>query len=165
MLFTDAGKVIRFAEDEVRSMGRTARGVRGVKLQDGQRVISLVVVSPQGDILTATENGYGKRTAIDEYRTTGRGGQGVISIQVTERNGKVVGAVQVNPIDEVMLISNKGTLVRVPVDEISLVGRNTQGVRLINLTNEESLSGVERIATLAEEIVSEGEEQGGNEVK
>ncbi|MHB1947449.1 MAG: DNA gyrase subunit A [Gammaproteobacteria bacterium] len=165
MLFTDAGKVIRFAEDEVRSMGRTARGVRGVKLQDGQRVISLVVVSPQGDILTATENGYGKRTAIDEYRTTGRGGQGVISIQVTERNGKVVGAIQVNPIDEVMLISNKGTLVRVPVDEISLVGRNTQGVRLINLTNEESLVGIERIATLAEEIVSEGEQQGGNEVK
>lgn len=151
MLFTDAGKVIRFAEDEVRAMGRTARGVRGVKLLDGQRVISLVAVSTQGAILTATENGYGKRTAIEEYRTTGRGGQGVISIQVTERNGKVVGATQVNSEDEVMLISNKGTLVRVPVNEISLVGRNTQGVRLINLTNDESLVGLERIATLQDE--------------
>jgi DNA gyrase subunit A len=148
MLFTDAGKVIRFAEEEVRAMGRTARGVRGVKLQDGQRVISLVVAAPEGAILTATEKGYGKRTAIDEYRTTGRGGQGVISIIVNERNGKVVGATQVNPADEVMLISNRGTLVRVPVAEISQVGRNTQGVRLINLANEESLVGLERIATL-----------------
>lgn len=148
MLFTDAGKVIRFTEKAVRSMGRTARGVRGVKLQDSQKVISLVVASPQGDILTATENGFGKRTSIEEYRTTGRGGQGVISIQVSERNGRVVGAIQVNPEDEVMLISSKGTLVRVPVSEISLVGRNTQGVRLISLANEETLMGVERIATL-----------------
>lgn len=148
MLFTDAGKVIRFVEESVRCMGRTARGVRGVKLQEGQHAVSLVVVSPTGAILTATVNGYGKRTEIEEYRTTGRGGQGVISIQVSERNGKVVSAVQVNPEDEVMLISNKGTLVRVPVAEISLVGRNTQGVRLINLANEESLVGLERIATL-----------------
>lgn len=152
MLFTDAGKVIRFDEEEVRCMGRTARGVRGIKLQDNQRVISLIVISKEGDILTATENGYGKRTSIDEYRTSGRGGQGVISIQVTERNGKVVGATQVHPKDEVMLISNKGTLVRVPVNEISLVGRNTQGVRLINLTNDESLVGLERIATLEEGV-------------
>ncbi len=155
MLFTDAGKVIRFGEDEVRTMGRTARGVRGVKLQDDQRVISLVVVSPKGDVLTATENGYGKRTAIDEYRKTGRGGQGVISIQVNERNGKVIGAIQVNPEDEVMLISDRGTLVRVPVNEISLVGRNTQGVRLINLSEQESLVGLERIATLLEGEASE----------
>src|SRR5205823_5531985 len=137
MLFTNTGKVIRFSEDDVRAMGRTARGVRGVKLQPDQRVMSLIVVAPEGDILTATENGYGKRTAIEEYRITGRGGQGVISIQVSERNGSVVGATQVNPQDEVMLISNKGTLVRMPVSEISLVGRNTQGVRLINLMNEE----------------------------
>ena len=148
MLFTNAGKVIRFPEDDVRCMGRTARGVRGVKLQDDQRVISLVVVAPQGDVLTATENGYGKRTAIDEYRVTGRGGQGVISIQVSERNGKVIAATQVDAEDQVMLISNKGTLVRVPVAEISLVGRNTQGVRLINLVNDELLVGLERIATL-----------------
>lgn len=157
MLFTTAGKVIRFAEDEVRGTGRTARGVRGVKLPDGQRVVSLVVVSPEGGaILTATENGYGKRTEIEEYRTTGRGGQGVISIQVSERNGAVVGATQVNATDEVMLISNKGTLVRVPAAEISLVGRNTQGVRLINLTNEELLVGLERVATL-QETATEGE--------
>jgi DNA gyrase subunit A len=157
MLFTDAGKVIRFSGEEVRCMGRTARGVRGVKLQDGQRVISLIVVSTQDDILTATENGYGKRTTIEEYRKTGRGGQGVISIQITERNGKAIGAVQVHADDEVMLISNKGTLVRVPVNEISLVGRNTQGVRLINLTKEELLCGLERIATLETAVVVIGE--------
>jgi DNA gyrase subunit A len=158
MLFTNAGKVIRFAEKSVRHMGRTARGVRGVKLQEGQRVISLVVVvKTQGDILTATAHGFGKRTAIDEYRATGRGGQGVISIQVNERNGEVIGAIQVNTEDEVMLISDKGTLVRMPVSEISLIGRNTQGVRLIQLTNDELLVSLERIATLqsAEEIVGE----------
>ena len=151
MLFTNAGKVIRFSEEAVRAMGRTARGVRGVKLQNNQQVISLIVVHPKGDILTATENGYGKRTPIEEYRATGRGGQGVISIQVTERNGQVIAATQVNSQDEVMLISNKGTLVRVPAAEISLVGRNTQGVRLINLVNDEILVGLERIATLEEE--------------
>jgi len=147
MLFTNAGKVIRFSENKVRSMGRTARGVRGVKLQKNQRVISLVVITGDDDILTATENGYGKRTAIEEYRVTGRGGQGVISIQVSERNGQVIGAIQVKSEDEVMLISNKGTLVRMPVSEISVIGRNTQGVRLINLTNEELLVGLERILT------------------
>lgn len=152
MLFTNAGKAIRFAEEEVRAMGRTARGVRGVKLPKDERVISLVVVAPQGDILTATENGYGKRTSVEEYRVTGRGGQGVISIQVNERNGKVVGANQVKADDEVMLISNKGTLVRMPVDEISLIGRNTQGVRLINLSNGELLVGLEKVATLNGEV-------------
>ncbi len=155
MLFTNAGKVIRFSEEEVRCMGRTARGVRGVKLGENQSVISLIVAAPKGDILTATENGYGKRTPIDEHRVTGRGGQGVIAIQVSERNGQVVGAVQVNAEDEVMLISNKATLVRVPVQEISLVGRNAQGVRLINLTNDELLVGLERVATLQ----TEGEEK------
>ncbi len=164
MIFTNAGKVIRFTEKDVRAMGRTARGVRGVKLQENQRAISLVVVHPEGDILTATENGYGKRTAIDEYRSTGRGGQGVISIQVSERNGQVIGAIQVTPTHEVMLISNKGTLVRVPVDEISLVGRNTQGVRLISLSNEELLVGLEPIATLEDEITESdtGSTENGN---
>ena len=133
MLFTDAGKVVRFPESKVRCMGSQAAGVRGVKLQECQRVVSLIVSQQGGDILTATENGYGKRTAIDEYRLSGRGGQGVISIQVNERNGKVVSAIQVKQEDEVMLISNKGTLVRVPVAEISFIGRNTQGVRLIQL--------------------------------
>jgi DNA gyrase subunit A len=147
MLFTDAGKVVRFPETKVRCMGRQASGVRGVKLQDGQKVVSLIV-SREGDILTATENGYGKRTSLDEYRLSGRGGQGVISIQVSERNGKVVGAIQVNQEDEVMLISNKGTLVRVPASEISLIGRNTQGVRLIQLGEGELLVSLERIANI-----------------
>jgi DNA gyrase subunit A len=149
MLFTDAGKVVRFPETKVRCMGRTASGVRGVRLQDGQRVVSLVVAK-EGDILTATEKGYGKRTAIDEYRISGRGGQGVISIHVNDRNGKVVGAIQVMGDDEVMLISDKGTLVRVPVAEISLIGRNTQGVRLIQLGEGEALVGLERIANMTE---------------
>jgi len=151
MLFTDAGKVVRFNEAKVRCMGRQAAGVRGVKLADGQRVVSLVVCQPGGDILTATENGYGKRTEMDEYRVSGRGGQGVISIHVNERNGKVVAAIQVMSDDEVMLISDKGTLVRVPVAEISVIGRNTQGVRLIQLGEGEVLVGLERIANIKEE--------------
>jgi DNA gyrase subunit A len=155
MLFTDAGKVVRFNESKVRCMGRQAAGVRGVKLQDSQRVVSLVIVQPGGDILTATENGYGKRSALDEYRQSGRGGQGVISIHVNDRNGKVVAAIQVQPDDEVMLISNKGTLVRVPVGEISVIGRNTQGVRLIQLGEGEQLVSLERIANIKEE--GEGE--------
>ncbi len=147
MLFTDAGKVVRFPEAKVRCMGRQAAGVRGIKLQDGQKVVSLIV-SRDGDILTATENGYGKRTALDEYRLSGRGGQGVISIHVNERNGRVVGAIQANHEDEVMLISNAGTLVRVPASEISLIGRNTQGVRLIQLGENELLVSLERIANI-----------------
>ncbi len=145
MLFTNAGKVVRFAEAKVRCMGRQASGVRGVKLQDNQRVVSLIV-SHKGDILTATERGFGKRTAIDEYRLSGRGGSGVISIQVNERNGNVVSAIQVHEDDEVMLITDKGTLVRVPVSEISVIGRNTQGVRLIQLSENEVLVNIERIA-------------------
>lgn len=159
MLFTDAGKVIRFTENKVRTTGRTARGVCGVKLQPGQAVMSLVVMAGEGDILTATERGYGKRTAIAEYRMTGRGGHGVIAIQVNERNGRVIGALQVNAHDEVMLISNKGTLVRMPVEEISLVGRNTQGVRLINLTNGEMLVSLEQVATLKEKEEGDAEEK------
>ncbi len=150
MLFTDAGKVVRFPESKVRCMGRQAVGVRGVKLQDNQKVVSMIVAQ-KGDILTATENGFGKRTALDEYRLSGRGGQGVISIHVNERNGKVVSAIQVNAEDEVMLISNKGTLVRVPVAEISLIGRNTQGVRLIQLSEGEALVSLECIANINEE--------------
>lgn len=146
MLFTNAGKVVRFQEKGVRSMGRTARGVRGVKLQEGQRVISLIVVKSDAcSILTATENGYGKRTAISEFPVKGRGGQGVISIQTTDRNGAVVGAVQVEDNEEIMLITNGGTLVRTHVHEISVVGRNTQGVTLIQLSNGEKLVGLQRI--------------------
>lgn len=148
MLFTDAGKSIRFNEEDVRPMGRTARGVRGVKLKDDQRVIALTIAQDDAAVLTATENGFGKRTPISEYRQTGRGGQGVISIQVNERNGKVVRAVQVTEGDEVMLITNAGTLVRIRADEISMVGRNAQGVRLIRLNETESLVGMQRIEDL-----------------
>ncbi|MCC5792904.1 MAG: DNA gyrase subunit A [Legionellaceae bacterium] len=149
MLFTDAGKVIRFPEEQVRAMGRTARGVRGIKLADGHHVISLVIARSEGTILTATENGYGKRTAVEEYRTTGRGGQGIISIQVSERNGKVVRSLQVEHSDEVMLITNKGTLVRFKVEELSIIGRNTQGVRLINVGAEERVVGMQRIEDIS----------------
>jgi DNA gyrase subunit A len=144
MLFSNAGKVIRFKESDVRAMGRTACGVRGIKLQPGQRVISLIIAS-DSPVLTATENGYGKRTLADDYPVYGRGGQGVIAIQVTERNGEVVGAVPADDTDEVMLISGGGTLVRTRVNEISIMGRNTQGVRLISLVNGENLVGIERI--------------------
>lgn len=155
MLFTDAGKVIRFHESKVRCMGRNARGVRGVRLEEGQKVISLIIVQEQGDILTATENGYGKRTPIEDYRLTGRGGQGVISIQVSQRNGKVVGALQVVPSDQVMLITNRGTLVRTRVGEISVVGRNTQGVRLIQLNEAEKLCSLQRIEDVSEMVGEE----------
>jgi DNA gyrase subunit A len=144
MLFSNAGKVIRFKEGDVRAMGRTACGVRGIKLQPGQRVISLIIAS-ESPVLTATENGYGKRTLAEDYPVYGRGGQGVIAIQVTERNGEVVGAVPADDTDEVMLISGGGTLVRTRVNEISVMGRNTQGVRLISLVNGENLVGIERI--------------------
>ena len=146
MLFSDAGKVIRFAECSIRATGRSSRGVRGMKLGPNQKVISLVLAKQDCAILTATENGYGKRTPIEDYRQTGRGGQGVISIQVTDRNGPVVGALPVISTDEIMLISDKGTLVRIRADGISLVGRNTQGVKLINLSDNEKLVSIERIA-------------------
>ncbi|HAU1295789.1 TPA: DNA gyrase subunit A [Legionella pneumophila] len=153
MLFTDAGKVIRFDENKVRPMGRTARGVRGIRVEKDQAVKSLVVVDPNGGtILTATENGYGKRTHIDEYRVSGRGGQGVISIQVTERNGKVVRSLQVTDNDEAMLITDKGTLVRFKVNELSVIGRNTQGVRLINVSSGETVVGMQKIVDLGEEL-------------
>ncbi|MDI9818782.1 MULTISPECIES: DNA gyrase subunit A [unclassified Legionella] len=155
MLFTDAGKVIRFDESLVRPMGRTARGIRGVRLQEQQSVISLVVAKPHGTILTATENGYGKRTDVGEYRVSGRGGQGVISIQVNERNGKVVRALQVEDNDEAMLITDKGTLVRFKVSELSVIGRNTQGVRLINVSAGEHVVGMQRIEEIIDEHISD----------
>lgn len=158
MLFSDAGKVIRFDEKLIRPMGRTARGVRGIRLADNQSVISLVVAQPTGTILTATEFGYGKRTQIEEYRITGRGGQGVISIQVNERNGSVVRAIQVNDEDEAMLITDQGTLVRFRVSDLSIIGRNTQGVRLINVATGERVVGMQRIEDIQDAPESEAEE-------
>ncbi len=145
MLFSDAGKVIRFAEENVRTIGRQGRGVRGIRLAEDSKVISLVIVSGTDPILTATEYGYGKRTNIEDYRITGRGGQGVISIQVSERNGKVISALQSSEDKEIFLITNKATLVRTKVNEISLVSRNTQGVRLIRLTGSELLISMQSI--------------------
>lgn len=150
MLLTSAGKAIRFHEKEVRSMGRTARGVRGIKLGKEQTVIALIIIDEQGTILTATENGYGKRTPVGEYRSTKRGGQGIISIRVSKRNGKAIGAVQVNDNNEIILISDRGTLVRLRVSEITTVSRNTQGVRLINLTQNEKLITVAKVAEVEE---------------
>lgn len=168
MLFSDAGKVVRFDENNVRAMGRTATGVRGIKLDDGQHVVSLIIPHSDGEILTATENGFGKRTPLEEYPTKSRATKGVVSIKVSERNGNVVGAVQVGPDDEIMLISDQGTLVRTRVGEVSVVGRNTQGVRLIRTADDEKVVGLQRIDELpedeeqseslgAEEAHSEGE--------
>ena len=162
MLFSNAGKVIRFTETDVRPMGRTACGVRGIKLKDGQRVISMILAS-EHPVLTATENGYGKRTATGDYPVYGRGGQGVIAIQVTDRNGEVIGAVPADDNDEVMLISDGGTLVRTRVREISVMGRNTQGVRLIALTKGEKLVGMERILEDKGEDGEEEPEQAGDD--
>ena len=148
MLFTSAGKAIRFDEGQVRAMGRTACGVRGIKLEKGQRVISLIVTRAEGTILTVTENGFGKRTPIDQYPVKGRGGMGVISIKTSERNGEQVGAVLVEEKDEVMLITDGGTLVRNRVSDISLMGRGTQGVTMIRLSNKERLIGLARVESL-----------------
>ncbi|MFU8905781.1 DNA topoisomerase (ATP-hydrolyzing) subunit A [Proteus sp. DFP240708] len=145
MLFSADGKVVRFAEDCVRPMGRTATGVRGMKLSDDDKVVSLIIPRGEGDILTVTENGYGKRTAQSEYPTKNRATQGVISIKVSERNGKVVGAIQVEETDQIMMITNAGTLVRTRVSEVSIVGRNTQGVTLIRTTEGELVVGLQRV--------------------
>ncbi len=144
MLSSSGGKMIRFREAEVRSMGRNARGVIGMRITKDQRIISLMIAD-KGHVLTATRNGYGKCTPIDDYRPQGRGGQGLISIQTSERNGEVVGALLVSEQDDIMLITDAGKLVRTRVDEISVMGRNTQGVRLISLSEGERLVGLDRV--------------------
>ncbi len=163
LLTASSGKAVRFKESDVRAMGRTARGVRGIKLAAGHQVISLIIPEEGGHILTACENGFGKRTDVTEFPVKGRGTQGVIAIQVSDRNGPVVGAVQVFAGEELMLISNMGTLVRTGVDEVSSQGRNTQGVRLINLRGDEKLVGVERIEEQEETTSEDGDVSGGGE--
>jgi DNA gyrase subunit A len=146
MLFSDGGKVIRFDENDVRPMGRGARGVIGIRLRKGEKVIALMLAdeaTDQGYVLTATERGYGKRTRIKEYPAHGRGGQGVISIRTSERNGKVIGAVPVEDENELMLVTDRGNLVRIRAAEVSIVGRDTQGVKLISLGADEKLVGIE----------------------
>ena len=153
MLVCTSGKTIRFKESDVRPMGRTARGVRGIKMSKDCRMISLIIPDEEKQILSVSENGYGKRTFTSDYPVYGRGGQGVIGMQTSERNGNVVGAVQVFDNDEIMLISDKGTLVRTRVDEVSVQGRNTQGVRLIKLKKGEKLVGLEQVDEPNQELL------------
>jgi DNA gyrase subunit A len=156
MLFSDSGKAVRFDENDVRPMGRTARGVRGMSLEEGQQVIALLVAeNEQQSVLTATENGYGKRTPITEYTRHGRGTKGMIAIQTSERNGKVVAATLVEPSDEIMLITTGGVLIRTRVAEIREMGRATQGVTLIAVEDGTKLSGLQRI------VESDVEEENG----
>tara|TARA_R110000822_G_scaffold92912_8_gene214189 strand:+ start:2712 stop:5357 length:2646 start_codon:yes stop_codon:yes gene_type:complete len=157
MLFSDGGKVTRFKETDVRAMGRTARGVRGMRLADKQRLISMIIVEEGTQILTASARGYGKRTAVEEFPQYKRGGQGVIAMVSNERNGPLVGAVQVVDGEEIMLISDQGTLVRTRVAEVSSLSRNTQGVTLIKVASDEKLVGLERIQEPSEEEAIEGE--------
>ncbi|HFD7558981.1 TPA: DNA topoisomerase (ATP-hydrolyzing) subunit A [Providencia rettgeri] len=167
MLFSAQGKVVRFAEDAVRPMGRTATGVRGIKLMDNDKVVSLIIPRGEGHILTVTENGYGKRTEEAEYPTKSRATQGVISIKVSERNGNVVGAIQVDETDQIMMITDAGTLVRTRVSEVSVVGRNTQGVTLIRTAEDEKVVGLQRVAETDDdennddEIANENTEENG----
>jgi len=156
LLSTAQGMSIRFPEEEVRSMGRQAYGVKGITLEEGDEVVGADVVEKGATILTVTENGYGKRTEETEYRSQGRGGKGIIDIKTTDRNGKVVGLVQVKDADEVMLVTNGGMLIRMKAKEISVIGRNTQGVRLIALENgEEKVTAISKLP----ESSNESEEQ------
>jgi DNA gyrase subunit A len=154
LLMASSGKCIRFHESDVRPMGRGAAGVRGIRLAPGHELIALAIVR-DGLVLTATENGYGKRTRIEDFPVQGRGGQGVIAIQTTARNGRTVGALQVRDEDEIMLISSNGTLVRTPVDDISIMGRNTQGVRLIRVESGQRLVGLATIELIGDEDEAE----------
>jgi len=160
MLFSSEGKAVRFREME-KALGRTARGVRGIRLGKGHSMISLIIPQAQGMVLTVSENGYGKRTHLEEFPTKGRGGKGMIAMSTSARNGRMVGAVQVFEGDELMLISNQGTLVRTRTDEVSVLGRNTQGVRVIRTKEGESLVGVQRIDEPAAEPVAENETEEG----
>lgn len=159
LLTSTDGKAVRFDCSRVRCMGRTARGVRGMRLGSGQAVISLIALhgddNPEVSILTATTNGFGKRTVVEEFAKKGRGGQGVISIQTGDRNGDVIGAIKVCPNDDFMLISDQGTLVRTRVDEVSLVGRNTKGVTLINLNTSEKLVAIQQIDEITDEDIGD----------
>ena len=152
MLFSDAGKAVRLDENDVRPMGRNARGVRGMNLDEGQSIIALLVAESESQyVLTATENGFGKRTPITEYTRHGRGTKGMIAIQTSERNGKVVAAQLVEEDDQIMLITQGGTLVRTRISEVRVVGRATQGVTLIGLDEGDVLSGVQKVMVSIDE--------------
>jgi DNA gyrase subunit A len=142
MLISDAGKAVYFNEKDARPMGRDTRGVKGITLEENQSVIALIMPNKDNEILTVSENGYGKRSKVEDFRKTKRGAKGVIAMQLSERNGKLISANQVSDEDQVILISDKGTLVRTKVSEISVIGRNTQGVRVIKLKANEKLNGM-----------------------
>ena len=160
MLFCSSGKSVRFNETDVRAMGRTAKGVRGIRMPESETMISLIIPAEERSILTVSTNGYGKRTALDDFPVHKRGGQGVIAMQTSDRNGALVGAVQVAANDEIMLISDQGTLVRTRVEEISVLSRNTQGVRVIKVRDAENLVGVVAIRESAEDLIERTEGEG-----
>jgi len=161
MLFSSEGKAVRFAESDVRAMGRVSKGVRGMRLPEGHKVLSMVIPEEDGRVLTVSNNGYGKRTALTEFPTKGRGGKGMIAMQASERNGPLVGAVQLFEGDEIMLISDQGTMVRTRGEEISVLGRNTQGVRVIRLKEGETMVGLARIEEQEQQEPLEGEASAG----
>ena len=159
VLVSNAGKAVWFDENDVRSMGRNARGVRGMKLVENQQVLSLLIASSdEQSVLVATENGFGKRTVLSEFRKSGRGTQGVKAIQVSDRNGIVIAAKLVGDHDELMLITTGGVLIRTRVSEIRELGRATQGVTLINLSKDEKLSGIEKIVE-SDQIDDDGQDE------
>ena len=151
MLFASNGKAVRFDEETVRSMGRTATGVRGMRLEDGEEVKSLIVVDGDGEILTVSVNGYGKRTPVADYPKKGRGTKGVIALQISERNGDLIGALQIKESDDILLISDFGTMVRTRASEVAQVGRNTQGVTLMRMRDDEKLIAIEAVAEFEED--------------
>jgi DNA gyrase subunit A len=163
MLFGSNGKAVRFDESEVRSMGRTATGVRGMRLPEEARVVSMIVLEGEGDILTASENGFGKRTEASAYPKKGRGTQGVIAIQSSDRNGRLVGAIQLTEMQEILLISDQGTMVRTRASEVSQVGRNAQGVTLMRVAADEKLMAIESLDVIDDDAGAEGDSEADSE--
>jgi DNA gyrase subunit A len=145
-LSTRQGMAIRFHEEDVRSMGRAAVGVRGIDIEEGDAVVGMEILKAQGTLLSVTEHGYGKRTAVEEYRSQSRGGKGVITLKVTEKTGRVVGVSQVVETDEVMLVTDGGKIIRLGMGDLRVIGRNTQGVRLIGLAEKERVVSIARLA-------------------
>jgi DNA gyrase subunit A len=155
---TKDGKAIRFVEDDVRAMGRTAYGVRGIQLRDGDEVVAMQVAKPGGTLLTVTEKGYAKNTLLDEYRVTGRGGLGVKNVEVTDKNGAVVAIAQIHANEELLVMTEWGKILRTPANEIRTIGRATQGVRLMELEGEDKIVSVALVeAAAAEDMPANGE--------
>jgi DNA gyrase subunit A len=155
-LGSDAGKVIRFHEKDVRPMARGAMGVRGMRIDEGSKVVGMAALGNQKTLLTVTENGYGKRSHVEEYKIQARGGKGVFSIKTSKRNGRMVSLLLVDDHDELMMVTDKGKLIRISIEGISVISRNTQGVKLINLSSDESLIGIARLPE-DEEAATDGQ--------